>query len=199
MHVRLWIQVIGTYRHRDETLLICMASYPGSVLSRDCMLVLIASVYTEPMLVLQEFYATGQNKGRVQTRDEALYGYQSSDSDGENDGRKRRRKMGEEKDFSRPVGFVSGGITGSSTEKPKEVEQAEADLSRRQSEGNGLGFGGAGLGLGASDGGMPRGGLGLGFAPAQSGVDDLNGRETDANGESDDDWHANLPTTFGRA
>ncbi|MEW5310033.1 MAG: hypothetical protein WDW38_001866 [Sanguina aurantia] len=60
-----------------------------------------------------EFYFNNKRQKRAQTRDDQLYGV-FGDSDDEDEGRRRKKGDGggTEKDFSRPVNFVSTGIVG---------------------------------------------------------------------------------------
>jgi tuftelin-interacting protein 11 len=93
-----------------------------------------------------EFFFSKQKRKRQQTKEDAIYGYMT-DSD-EEDG--RRRGPRQKADYTKPVGFISSGITGGTAEKPdKEDDDAE------ERPGMGLGFsatnGRAGLGLGASE------------------------------------------------
>lgn len=118
---------------------------------------------------LQEFFFNEQRKGRQQTREQALFGSFADDSDDDDDGRRGRKRKKE--DLSKPVAFVSHGVTGSSTDKEKDVEKVEHQVQDGGSSGQGLGF--------------SRGGLG--FTPAQ--------------GPEEEDQEveiADLPTSFGQ-
>ena len=120
---------------------------------------------------LQEFFFNEQHKGRRQTKEEALYGAFAEDSDDEEGGRRGKKRRKE--DLSKPVAFVSHGVTGSSTEKPKDVEKGEHQVQDREPDsfGHGLGFSQSGLG----------------FAPAHK-----------AEPEDEEVDIADLPTTFGQ-
>lgn len=154
------------------------------------------------MHFVQEYFASGQRKGRTQTADERLYGIFAEDSDEEYEGRKGKRKRKEQDSYSKPVGFVSGGITGSSTERPADIEQAERDFQPDgQHENQGLGFGGAGLGLGAQPSGRANGASdpdmnpapGLGSAPGLG----FAAGGTNGGLPEDDMRDADLPNAFG--
>ena len=169
---------------------------------------------------MQEYYASGVKKGRTQTQEERLYGVFAEDSDEEYEGRKGKRRKKQQDSFSKPVGFVSGGITGSSTEKPEEIQKAERDLgneagnrsnsrgqgglgfeSHAQDSGSGLGFAPgdeqAGQGLGFGQASETRGNNGTAQNSAPSGLGFATGTRAD-NADADEDSFANLPSTFGK-
>ncbi|XP_024545504.1 septin and tuftelin-interacting protein 1 homolog 1 [Selaginella moellendorffii] len=118
-----------------------------------------------------EFYYRSRRKRRGQTKEEALYGYQSSgsDSDGGGGGRRGRKKrrggiIVEDKS-SKPVNFVSASVQDVGTENQassssrKEMEEEEEE---EEVPGAGLGFRASSRDRG-SDEGDERGGVGLGF------------------------------------
>lgn len=121
---------------------------------------------------MQEFFYTKQHKGRQQSREQALYGTFADDSDEEEDGRRGRKRKKE--DLTKPVAFVSHGVTGSSTDKPTDIEKSEHQVQdSTTSFGQGLGFAQSGLG----------------FAPAGQGEAEADDEEVDI---------ADLPTSFGQ-
>ena len=130
-----------------------------------------------------EFFYTNKKRKRQQTKDEALYGYDSDLSDSERPRRGRGEKT--EADYSQPVGFVSSGVVKSTDEKPEDVEQAEHSASGLGSKA-GMSQNGGGLGLGAGAGAA--GGLGFKAAldPNAMGMDD------------DEDDDVVMPTSFGK-
>lgn len=117
-----------------------------------------------------EYFYQNKKQKTHQTADERLYGvFADSDSDGEGRGKKRSQKAA---DYSRPVGFVSSGITQDTTQKPEDVVKSEhqAVPAARAGLGAGLGAGG-----------------GLGF---QAG--------SQVKQEEDDEQESLLPTAFGQ-
>lgn len=130
-----------------------------------------------------EFFYTNKKRKRQQTKDEALYGYDSDFSDSE----RPRRGKGEkrEADYTQPVGFVSSGVVKSTDEKPEDVEQAEHSASGLGSKA-GMSQNGGGLGLGAGAGAAG----GLGFKAAL----DPNAMGMD----NDEDDDVVMPTSFGK-
>lgn len=129
-----------------------------------------------------EYFYQNKKQKTHQTADERLYGvFADSDSEGEGRGKKRSQKAA---DFSRPVGFVSSGITQDTTQKPEDVVKSEHQSMPAARAGLGAGLGsGAGLGAGAGVGG----GGGLGFQAGSSMQD-----------ADHDEPEALLPTAFGQ-
>ncbi len=148
-----------------------------------------------------EFFYRNKRKKRNQTRDDQIYGVfageDDSDSDGDGGG-KRRRGGGfggsKKQDYTKPVGFVGGGVMGNTKsaageEDQEENEETEQEAAAREiaemeaaaedeeeedaddaygyagSNRGGLGSGGGGLGF--SSGG---GSGGLGFSSATAGL-----------------------------
>jgi len=130
---------------------------------------------------MQEFFFTKQKKGHQQSKDEQLYGVFGDDSDDEGGGRRGKRRKTEE-DLSRPVAFVSHSVTGSSTEKPADIEKAEHTNA-------GLGSSSATAGLGSQSAGLGFGDAasGLGYIPAIGSVEEDEPMDI-----------AELPTSFGQ-
>eukprot|EP00288_Rhodomonas_lens_P006975 CAMPEP_0177739490 /NCGR_PEP_ID=MMETSP0484_2-20121128/27056_1 /TAXON_ID=354590 /ORGANISM="Rhodomonas lens, Strain RHODO" /LENGTH=113 /DNA_ID=CAMNT_0019253561 /DNA_START=122 /DNA_END=460 /DNA_ORIENTATION=- len=62
-----------------------------------------------------EFYALGQKKGKQQSKRSALYGV--FDDSSEDEGTSRGKRPNVKKDYSAPLGFVSGGLKGSALEE----------------------------------------------------------------------------------
>lgn len=117
-----------------------------------------------------EYFYQNKKQKTHQTADERLYGvFADSDSDGEGRGKKRSQKAA---DYSRPVGFVSSGITQDTTQKPEDVVKSEHQAMPAAR---------AGLGAGLGAGG------GLGF---QAG--------SHVKQEEDDEQESLLPTAFGQ-
>jgi tuftelin-interacting protein 11 len=123
-----------------------------------------------------EFYHAGKKRRKVQSKEDQIYGVFAEDSDDSDGGRRRRRGGGErgERDFSKPVGFISSGKIVQDTMKGEEREGSEPaaqygpaqrpgsevpDSARDTPEPAGAGLG-AGLGLGAGRGGLGSGGAG---------------------------------------
>lgn len=143
---------------------------------------------------MQEFYASGQRKGKTQTQDERLYGVFAENSDEEYEGRKGKRRRKEQESFSKPVGFVSGGITGSSTDKADDVEKSERDIET-EPQGNGREGLGGGLGFGGAGGNAGDGWIGGGFSTGGG----LGSNQNDEEKENPEEGPiGNLPTTFGK-
>lgn len=96
-----------------------------------------------------EYFYRNKKQKHQQTAEDRLYGvFADSDSEGEGRGRKQSRKAA---DFSKPVGFVSSGVTQDTTQKPEDVMKSEHQTM--PAAGAGLGSGprlGAGGGLGSS-------------------------------------------------
>ena len=157
-------EVCFPHRHRKDA----AWEAQGSLLV--CILRWKPSLHDIDILFGQEFFFNEQHKGRQQTKEQALFGSFADDSD-EDEGDRRGRKRRKE-DLSKPVAFVSHGITGSSTDKPKDVEKVEHQVQDAEDA-----FSGQGLGF--SQGG-------LGFAPAAEQEED---QEVDI---------AELPTSFGQ-
>lgn len=113
-----------------------------------------------------DFYARKAKTKKRQTKEEALYGVEDSDSDYEDTGKRRRRGDGKKADLSKPVSFVSTGIVMPSEEIEKEEKEEHANAN---GVGAGLGFGTAGLGSTTAGLGSATAGLGsaagLGFSP----------------------------------
>ena len=147
-------------------------------------------------------------------KQEAIYGVfaESDDEEEEERGRKGRgRRRRKDDDFSKPVGFTSGGVAGEEdAEDFAEEEDAfsDEDENRRRigdGGGGGLGFNAAGSGgLGYNnrsnddddddESGRPGigggGGIGLGFAPASN-------EEEEEEEEEEEDFDL-LPSSFGQ-
>ncbi|KAG2440911.1 hypothetical protein HXX76_003764 [Chlamydomonas incerta] len=156
-----------------------------------------------------EFYYRNKRQKRAQTKDDQIYGVFADDSD-DSDNERRRRRGGfdrdrGERDYTKPVGFVSSGKivqdtmnqdeegggdgVGSSRQfgpalrpgsEGPQGEEADADADERPSFG-GLGSSGRG-GIGSGGGGAglgsggSRGGLGLGAGGAGAGGGGGGGR-----------------------
>ena len=101
-----------------------------------------------------EFFYGKQKRRKRQTKEEALYGVEDSDSDYEDSGTRRRRGEKKRSDLTKPVSFVSTGTVVPSEEIDEEKEEP-ADVG----VGAGLGFGTAGLGSGAGLGFGPKGNM----------------------------------------
>ena len=178
--------------------------------------------------VEDEFFYRNKRRKRTQTRDDQIYGVfrgdadeDSSDDDG--GGGKRRKGGGKGRDshpqqkYTKPVGFVGGGVMGGVKEGDddddggieKNEEAVDIGFDDEFDYGGGGGGGRGGLGLGASGGG------GLGFHPAAAADDeDENAHYTAAAavanggagiGGADHQHHHHeadeeefLPTAFGR-
>jgi tuftelin-interacting protein 11 len=118
-----------------------------------------------------EFLYREKKKKRMQTRDDQLYGYQSSDEEDEGFGRKGGKRS--KADYTKPVGFVSSGVFVQQPDgdgKPKEQQQQQQPGSSdgaapAPAAAAGLGFKAAGTaaGLGFSSG-SSQGKEGLGSA-----------------------------------
>jgi tuftelin-interacting protein 11 len=121
-----------------------------------------------------DFFARKQKSKKRQSKEEALYGVEDSDSDYEDTGKRRRRGDGKKGDLSKPVSFVSTGTVMPSEEIDKE-EKEEHNNNANNGVGAGLGFGTAGLGSAA----------GLGFGP-------------NVNLQQEEEVEELLPTAFGR-
>lgn len=91
-----------------------------------------------------EFFFTKQKRKRQQTKEEAIYGYET-DSDEEDGGRKGPRRKA---DYTKPVGFISSGVTGGTADAHDEPEEGgrAAGLGFSKSATAGLGSATAGLG-----------------------------------------------------
>ena len=131
-----------------------------------------------------EYFYRSKKQKHQQTAEDRLYGvFADSDSEGEGRGKKRSRKPA---DFSKPVGFVSSGITQDTTQKPEDVIKSEhqtmpAAASTGLGANAGLGAGaGASAGLGASGG--------LGFTSQQPHQDE----------DMQEEQESLLPTAFGQ-
>lgn len=132
-----------------------------------------------------EYFYRSKKQKYQQTAEDRLYGvFADSDSEGEGRGRKKSRKPA---DFSKPVGFVSSGVTQDTTQKPEDVIKSEHQTMPAAGAGLGstAGLGapaglGAGAGLGASGG--------LGFSAQQPANDE----------EMQEDQEGLLPTAFGQ-
>ena len=99
-----------------------------------------------------EFYYTERKqKGRRQTREDAIYGSfvdsGSSDSEGGSSRRKRGKLHRGTADFTKPVAFVSTGTVMPDQEIEKSRAEEEKESRDAANQGQGLGFG---LGFGAS-------------------------------------------------
>ena len=120
-----------------------------------------------------EYFYRNKKQKHQQTAEDRLYGvFADSDSEGEGRGRRKSQKAA---DFSKPVGFVSSGITQDTTQKPEDVVKSEHQTM--PAAGAGVG-GGAGLGAGG----------GLGFSSQQSPKDE----------DMQEDQQGLLPTAFGQ-
>ncbi|XP_024360505.1 septin and tuftelin-interacting protein 1 homolog 1 [Physcomitrium patens] len=119
-----------------------------------------------------DFFARKQKGKKRQSKEEALYGVDDSDSDYEESGKRRRRGDNKKSDLTKPVSFVSTGTVMPSEEIDKEEKEEHA-----AGVGAGLGFGTAGLGSAA----------GLGF--------DTNGGTKQGDNAEEEEL---LPTAFGR-
>jgi tuftelin-interacting protein 11 len=119
-----------------------------------------------------EFFARKQKTKKRQTKEEALYGVEDSDSDYEDSGKRRRRGNNKKSDLTKPVSFVSTGTVMPSEEIDKEEKEEHAN-----GVGAGLGFGTAGLGSAA----------GLGFGGTGTVKQEEEAEEVEL-----------LPTAFGR-
>ena len=116
-----------------------------------------------------EYFYRNKKQKHQQTAEHRLYGvFADSDSEGEGRGRKSSRKAA---DFSKPVGFVSSGVTRDTTQKPEDVVKSEHQT---------VPAAGAGLGLGA--------GGGLGFSSQQPAADE----------DMQEEQEGLLPTAFGQ-
>lgn len=93
-----------------------------------------------------EYFYQNKKLKTHQTADERLYGvFADSDSDGEGRSRKRSQKSA---DYSRPVGFVSSGITQDTTQNPEDIVKSEHQSMPAARAGLGAGLGsGGGLGF----------------------------------------------------
>ncbi|PNH02018.1 hypothetical protein TSOC_012032 [Tetrabaena socialis] len=135
-----------------------------------------------------EFFYSKKRKKQTQSKDDQIYGVFADDSDSDGDRRGRRRDRGDrdgERDYTKPVGFVSSGKVVQDTMKQDEEEDGTAGATfgpaqRPGSEGlhgvegaegdeeaegrpsfGGLGLGArGGLGSGGSGGGGGEGGRG---------------------------------------
>ena len=133
-----------------------------------------------------EYFYRSKKQKHQQTAEDRLYGvFADSDSEGEGRGKKRSRKPA---DFSKPVGFVSSGITQDTTQKPEDVIKSERQtMPAAASTGLGAHAGlGAGAGLGASPGLGASGGLG--FTSQQPPQDQ----------DMQEEQESLLPTAFGQ-
>ncbi len=132
-----------------------------------------------------EYFYRSKKQKHQQTAEDRLFGvFADSDSEGEGRGKKRSRKPA---DFSKPVGFVSSGITQDTTQKPEDVIKSEhqtmpaaASTGLGANAGLGAGAGGASAGLGASGN--------LGFTSQQPHQDEGMQEEQESL----------LPTAFGQ-
>ena len=119
-----------------------------------------------------EYFYRNKKQKHQQTAEDRLYGvFADSDSEGEGRGRKRSQKAA---DFSKPVGFVSSGVTQDTTQKAEDVIKSEHQTMPAA----GAGLGSAGLGSAG----------GLGFSSQQPPADE------DMQEEQEDI----LPTAFGQ-
>eukprot|EP00879_Flechtneria_rotunda_P013933 GHRR01014552.1.p1 GENE.GHRR01014552.1~~GHRR01014552.1.p1 ORF type:complete len:610 (+),score=294.25 GHRR01014552.1:315-2144(+) len=127
-----------------------------------------------------EFFYTSKKKKRIQSKEESLYGYQSSDDDYD-EGFGRRSGKRSKADYSKPVGFVSSGVYApqQNDSKPKQQwpqqqQQQEDNTISNGSSSAGLGFS-AGTDLGFASGSTAAAGLqsstaGLGSSTSAAGV-----------------------------
>lgn len=116
-----------------------------------------------------EYFYRNKKQKHQQTAEDRLYGvFADSDSEGEGRGRKSSRKAA---DFSRPVGFVSSGVTRDTTQKPEDIVKSEHQSMPAAAAGLGLGAGG-----------------GLGFSPQQPAADE----------DMPEEQEGLLPTAFGQ-
>ena len=175
--------------------------------------------------VEDEFFYRNKRRKRSQTRDDQIYGVfaeggSSSDEGGKGRRGKRRGGGGESRqDFTKPVGFIGGGVMGNAGKSDDALDvEDEDDLSgdgggkwqamEREEEGaedfNGVGRGGLGLGFGGG-GGLGFSGGGLGFQPDGGGGIGMHQqashgkkKEEPSGGEIAEDEDGFLPTAFGR-
>lgn len=77
-----------------------------------------------------EFYFRSRTEKRPQTKEEALYGYEESDSDAEDTtaSKRRRRDHSRKPDLTKPVSFVSTGSVLPSEEDQQQLAQDEQQL-----------------------------------------------------------------------
>ena len=132
-----------------------------------------------------EYFYRNKKQKFQQSAEDRLYGvFADSDSEGEGRGKKKSRKPA---DFSKPVGFVSSGVTVNTTQKPEDVLKSEHQTMPATGAGLGSGAGlgaGAGLGSGASLGAAG----GLGFKSQQPAADE----------NMEEEQESLLPTAFGQ-
>ncbi len=151
-----------------------------------------------------EFYYRNKRQKRMQSKEDQIYGVfaeDSDDSDGDRRGRRRDRDRGD-RDYTKPVGFVSSGKVVQDTTNQDEQDEDPSDRARtfgpakrpgsegpedemEEEEGGHRGLGArGGLGLGSGGAGSSRGGLGsggggggggLGFRPGGSTQGDRGG------------------------
>ena len=120
-----------------------------------------------------EYFYRNKKQKFQQSAEDRLYGvFADSDSEGEGRGKKKSRKPA---DFSKPVGFVSSGVTVNTTQKPEDVLKSEHQTM--PATGAGLG---SGAGLGAAGG--------LGFKSQQPAADE----------NMEEEQESLLPTAFGQ-
>lgn len=179
--------------------------------------------------VEDEFFYRNKRKKRSQTRDDQIYGIFAGEDDSdqsEGDGKRRRRggKGGglKNQDYAKPVGFIGGGVMGSTAaaaaegEEIEETEQetaareiaemeaaAEDDEEEEDAYGysvrgglGGIGTGGGGLGFRNDGSGFGSGssGLGAGLGAGRPGF-----RPAAATAKEEEEAEEGfLPTSFGR-
>ncbi|XP_024404039.1 septin and tuftelin-interacting protein 1 homolog 1 [Physcomitrium patens] len=128
--------------------------------------------YEDGIWIGGDFFARKPKAKKRQTKEEALYGVDDSDSDYEEPGKKRRRGDNKKSDLTKPVSFVSTGTVMPSEEIEKEEKEEQV-----APVGAGLGFGTAVLGSAT----------GLGFGAKGNIKQEENVEEEEL-----------LPTAFGR-
>ena len=94
-----------------------------------------------------EFFYTKEVAKRKQTKEDSIYGiFQDTDSDEDRGKKKKKGSLIEKGDLTKPVTFVSKGITGGTPPPTKVKTEDDAPRSGLGSSG-GLGFSGNGLGF----------------------------------------------------
>lgn len=137
-----------------------------------------------------EFLYRSKRRKKAHTQDDAIYGVFADGSDDSDGGGRRRRRRGEDNygakpNYSKPVGFVGGGVIAHNGKQEEEPSEDEDDIDRPR--GLGLGAGPSSEGLGFSGGGLGFRSAGLGAQPRQA--------EAEEGEDADEEF---LPTAFGR-